>query len=104
MNRKADLPEVQTRTCLACRHDRDVGRNLSLLAGIERVVQDLLAHHQRPILERVPGLILQLTQNSISRETLKATRVRFGSGMRKYSKPVAPKHLGVTGRLPVPRS
>ena len=41
--------------------DRDVGRDLGLLAGIERVVHDLLAHDQRPIIDRVPGLILQLT-------------------------------------------
>ena len=40
--------------------DRDVGRDLGLLAGVERVVDKLLGHHQRPFVDRVPGLILQL--------------------------------------------
>ena len=37
-----------------------IGRDLGLLGGIEGVVHDLLAHHQRPLIERVPGLVLKL--------------------------------------------
>ena len=60
---------------------RDLGRDLGFLAGVERVVDELLGHHQRPVVDRVPCLVLssRSLQNSISRETLKATRVSFGS-------------------------
>ena len=37
-----------------------IGRDLGLLAGVERVVDQLLEHDQRPIVDRVAGLILQL--------------------------------------------
>lgn len=47
--------------------DRDVRRDLGLLASIEGVVHDLLAHHQRPIIERMPGLILQLAAQTAAR-------------------------------------
>ena len=63
------------------------GATSALLAGIERVVQDLFAHHQRPILERVPGLILQLTQNSISRETLPKS-LTLAKNREKYASAV----------------
>jgi hypothetical protein len=40
--------------------DLDHRGNLGLLGGIEGVVHDLLAHHQRPLIERVPSLVLKL--------------------------------------------
>ncbi len=40
--------------------DRDLGRDFGLLAGVERVVDELLGDHQRPVINRVPGLVLQL--------------------------------------------
>ena len=38
---------------------RDVGRDLGLLAGVERVVDQLLGHDQWPVVDRVAGLVLQ---------------------------------------------
>src|SRR5262249_1785485 len=40
--------------------DLDLGRDLVLLAGIERIVEQLLDQHQRPLLYRVTGLVDQL--------------------------------------------
>ena len=59
------------------------GRDLGLLAGVERVVDQLLDHDQRPVVDasaRSGSAVRARVQNSISRETLKATRVSFGSG------------------------
>ena len=39
--------------------DRDHRRDLGFLTSIERVVHQLLEHDQRPIMDAVPGLILQ---------------------------------------------
>ena len=39
--------------------DRDHRGDLGLLAGIERVVDQLLEHDERPVVDRVPGLVLQ---------------------------------------------
>ena len=40
--------------------DFDLGRDLGFLAGVERVVDQLLGDHQRPFVDGVPGLILEL--------------------------------------------
>ena len=39
--------------------DRDHRGDLGLLTGIERVVDQLLEHHERPLVDAVPGLVLQ---------------------------------------------
>jgi hypothetical protein len=44
--------------------DGDHRSDLGLLAGVERVVHQLLEHHQRPIRVRMPGLVLQLLQRA----------------------------------------
>ena len=40
--------------------DRDVGGDFGFLAGVERVVDELLDDHQWPLVDRVPRLVLQL--------------------------------------------
>ena len=40
--------------------DRDLGGDFGFLAGVERVVDQLLGDHQRPFVNRMPGLIHQL--------------------------------------------
>ena len=40
--------------------DRDLGGDFGFLAGVERVVDELLGDHQRPLVSRVPRLIHQL--------------------------------------------
>ena len=40
---------------------RDGGGNLGLLAGVERVVEQLLGHDQWPVVGRVAGLVLEFT-------------------------------------------
>ena len=64
--------------------DRDLGRDFGLLAGVERVVDELLG--APPMATRTAECPVWFSssrslQNSISRETLKATRVSFGSGL-----------------------
>ena len=63
---------------------RDGGGNLGLLAGVERVVEQLLGHDQWPVVGRVAGLVLEFTLAAElhGRETPKATRVSFGSGLQ----------------------
>ena len=55
-----EMPASSTRTV-------DLRRDAGLLAGVERVVEELLDDHQRPVGDGVPGLRLQLLVASRSR-------------------------------------
>ena len=39
--------------------DRDHRGDLGLLTGVERIVHQLLEHDERPLVDAVPGLVLQ---------------------------------------------
>ena len=57
--------------------DRDLRRDAGFLAGVERVVEELLDDDQRPFVDGVPGLRLSSLsrQKSSSREVAKVVRV-----------------------------
>ena len=60
--------------------DLDDRRDLGLLAGVERVVDQLLRHDERPFPDACPVWFCnsRRLQNSMSRETRKGTRVNLG--------------------------
>ena len=60
--------------------DRDHRSDFGLLTGVQRIVHQLLQHDERPLLDAVPGLVLQFPPGAEFHQprNLKATRVSFG--------------------------
>jgi hypothetical protein len=52
--------------------DVDLGRSPGLLASVKRIVDQLLDHHQRPVLRRLAGLVDQFGDGGEIGETRRA--------------------------------